>query len=108
MFDLSKAYLGVGILVIIGSIWVGVELYIHYRIKLGVQALEAKIALQNQNQAIQSKAIDTKRYTQATPKIEEKIITKYKIIKQKDPSCQAQMQEVKNALDIYFRGNNAM
>lgn len=55
-----------------------------------------------QNEAIAKKAVDTKNYIKSIPKIEEKIITKYKNVSIKDTSCEGKLKEIENAMDLYF------
>ncbi|PAF50856.1 hypothetical protein [Helicobacter sp. 13S00477-4] len=80
--------------------FLAIEGYIYVRIKTGVQAQLAKELLQRQNQAIAKQALDTKNYIKTLSK--EKIITKYKVIHPKEEGCEGKLEEIKDAMDVYF------
>lgn len=85
--------------------FLGVKSYIHQKIQSGIESGIATYILESQNQALKSKELKTKEYEKQIPKIKETIITKYQIIKEKDKECQAQLQEVRRALDLYYDSN---
>lgn len=79
-----------------------IEAYIHYRVKSGVKTELNKELMRVQNEAIAKKEVDTKTYIKEIPKAQEKIITKYKNIITKDNTCESKLEEIQNAMDLYF------
>lgn len=51
---------------------------------------------------LKSKELKLKAYLEQKPKISEKIITKYKIIKQKDESCSSFKEGVHEILNAFY------
>lgn len=51
---------------------------------------------------LKSKELKLKEYLEQKPKIEQKIITKYKVIKQKDESCQSFKEGVNEVLHAFY------
>lgn len=93
----------VGVVVLIAGILGLIEGYIHIRIKDGVQKELTASLIKSQNDAIEAKAILTEQYIKEAPKQKEKIITKYKVIQSpKDTGCEAKLEEIKNAIDLYY------
>lgn len=60
----------------------------------------------NQNSALiatlENKKLKLKEYLEQKPKMEKKIITKYKIIKQKDEDCQSFKEGVYEILNVFY------
>ncbi|PAF49211.1 hypothetical protein BKH41_03780 [Helicobacter sp. 12S02232-10] len=86
--------------------FLGVKYYIHQKIQAGIESGIATYILQTQNQAIRLKELQTKEYQEEDPKIKEKIITKYQVIQEKDLSCENQLKEIKNALELFYNPNS--
>ncbi len=51
---------------------------------------------------LKSKELKLKAYLEQKPKVEEKIITKYKIIKQREQSCQSFKEGVHEILNVFY------
>lgn len=51
---------------------------------------------------LKNKELKLKEYLEQKPKVEEKIITKYKIIKQKDEDCQSFKEGVHEILNVFY------
>lgn len=95
-----------GVAIVIALVLAMIEGYIHIRIKDGVQKELTASLIKSQNDAIESKALLTEQYIKEAPKQKEKIITKYKVIQSpKDRSCEAKLEEIKNAIDLYYEPN---
>lgn len=93
----------VGVVVVIAGVLAMVEGYIHLRIKDGVQKELTASLIKSQNDAIEAKALSTEQYTKEAKRQKEKIITKYKVIQSpKDTSCESKLEEIKNAIDLYY------
>lgn len=106
MFEYLKLkFLMIGILVLLALFGIA-ELYVQHQIKAGIKAgLELenlKNALSSQNEAILKKSLETKPYLESMEATKERVITKYKTIHIKDKSCKAELEGVKNALDLFY------
>ncbi|PAF49611.1 hypothetical protein BKH41_02810 [Helicobacter sp. 12S02232-10] len=106
MFEYLKLkFLMIGILVLLALFGLA-ELYVQHQIKVGIKAgLELenlKNALTSQNQVLLKKSLETKQYLEKMETMKERVITKYKTIHIKDQSCEAELEGVKNALDLFY------
>lgn len=61
-----------------------------------------KVELETLSAELKAKELKLKAYLREKPKIEEKIIAKYKITKQNDGSCQSFKEGVNAILDVFY------
>lgn len=67
-----------------------------------VKRQEAITSLEFQNEAIKQQALDSKNYTKNAPKVQEKIVYRYKEIKSDTSSCEVELNNLKNIIDIFY------
>lgn len=93
------------ILGLLSSAFVAVQSYIKNSIAQGLRVERCETTMLKQNEEIAKNEVEKEKinsYNKNAKEQEEKTLIKYKVIKQKDTSCEARLKEIEHAITTFY------